>query len=257
MQSRVSVGRAYGERLGHLSRHRQTELLYDELEGLRAVVQKGIDGYAFRKAFVGAGGYERDWERLVAPVVKTSTGQGRARAPRTAVAEPEDDGLLQALAAVPDVDQPGELQQEAGGTPESDGDPWAGRPCERIPASDRCDLVLCEMSHRTLGVKVEGVFGAGGHGGGRLVEEIRQALDRGVSAVLLDLSDIEALRIDSTAPLVACQMSVERVSGRLALVTPPGAAGGLIEATGLTRQIKCFDDLTSALAELAPADELP
>ncbi|MFQ5810310.1 MAG: STAS domain-containing protein, partial [Armatimonadota bacterium] len=236
MQSRVSVGRAYGERLGHLSRHGQRELLCSELEGLRAIVQKGIDGYAFRKAFVGAGGWERDWERLVAPVVKTSTVRRRAPAPRTAVAEPEDDGLLQALAAVPDPDQPEAPRHEAVDASEADADPWAGRPCETVPASDRCNLILCEISRHVLGVKVQGVFGAGGHGGGQLIEQIRQAVDQGVSAVLLDLSGIEALRIDGTAPLVACQVSVERVGGHLTLVAPPGAAGGLLEATGLARR---------------------
>jgi hypothetical protein len=257
VQSRVSVGRAYGERLGHLSRHRKTELLHGELDGLREVVRKGIDGYAFRKAFVGAGGYPRDWDRYVAPVVKSSSVPTRAPLPRVVVADAEDDGLMEALAAVPNVGEPGEGQREAGAQPVSSDDPWAGQPCETIAASERCRLVVCELSTHTLGVRVQGVFGGGEHGGAQLIEEIRRALDRGVSAVLLDLRGIQALRLDSTGPLVACQVSVERVSGRLALVSPEGAAGGLLEATGLARRVKCFDDLASALDELGGADGLP
>ena len=242
MQSKVGLARVYGERMGHLSRHGHIKVLCKELEEIRPVAQQRVDGYAFRKAFIGAGGSMRDWERLVAPVIKGSAA--RASAARTAVAESEDDSVCEAPAELP------VLQEAVDSTSESDDDPWAGRPCERVPAANGCSLTLCEISDRTLGVRVHGVFGAGGHGGGQLIEQIREALDRGVSVVVLDLSGLQAMRIDSTGPLVACQVSVERVGGRLVVVTPGGAAGGLLQATGLTQRMTCFDDVTSAMAEL-------
>ncbi len=133
--------------------------------------------------------------------------------------------------------------------------PWAVLPCRRIRASGRCMLSVCEVSPRIVGVRVEGVFGGGRHGGARLEEEVRRGMERGASGVLLDLSSVSALRIDSAPPLIACQVNAERAEGRMAMVTPPGAAGGLIVASGVADRVECFDSVTAALAYLSVLDE--
>jgi hypothetical protein len=45
-------------------------------------------------------------------------------------------------------------------------------------------------------------------------------------------------------------MSVQQRGGRLALVMPDGAAGGLLIATGVNKRVECFEDMESALAYL-------
>ncbi|MGD8240049.1 MAG: STAS domain-containing protein [Armatimonadota bacterium] len=253
MQSKIGLARMYGERIGHLSRHGQMALLHKELEELGRAMNGGADAYAFRKSFLGAGGTEEHWYTYVEPAV--ATGDAPVLEPTAAVAvdEAEADRLWQDLAGVSARADEAGLKESVERPADAVHDPWALRPAETVRVSDQCALHLCEIAPRVLGIRVEGVFGGGEHGGARLTEEVRGAIQGGRSAVLLDLSGVTGLRIDSSGPLVSCQVSVSRVQGQFALVMPPGAAGGLIEATGLRDRMACFEDLAAALAHVALA----
>jgi anti-anti-sigma factor len=186
----------------------------------------------------------------VADVVNATPPQVRVAVREIAPDDSDQDRLWQELAgqrieveeAVP------EESEERTAPPVQDI--WTDRPCERIQASEECVLTKCEVGEGTVGLRIEGEFGAGEHGGARLMEQLRAAVETGVQSVLLDLSGVTALRLDGAAPLVSCQVSLERVGGRLALVTPDAAIGRLLHVSGLTERIRCFDDMPSALAYL-------
>ena len=166
-----------------------------------------------------------------------------------------DDDLWRELIESPPLVPATQADKDADRREKVAEDPWAVLPCRRIRASGKCVLSVCEVSPRIVGVRVEGVFGGGRHGGARLEEEVRRGMERGASDVLLDFSSVSALRMDSAPPLVACQVNAEGAGGRMAMVTPPGAAGGLIVASGVADRVECFDNVTAALAYLSVLDE--
>ena len=250
MTTDLHTARTSGERIGHLSRHARTDMLCEELSYMRCALHPGPGRWAFRKSFFGAGGTKEHWDRYVTGILDGTDAELTSPARVRTAVEPNEDRLWQELVrqALPLAATDAEVTSTDHG-PETPADLWAAVVRERVRAQE-CELAIGNLSEHVVGAQVQGVFGGGEHGGGALVERVRAALEAGASGLLLDMSGVSAVRLDCLGPVIACQVNVEGVGGRVAVVMPEGAAGGLMEATGLARRVRCFDDAIAAAAYL-------
>ncbi len=146
-------------------------------------------------------------------------------------------------------------EAEESAEPEPAGDDVDEQAEDAVELSNDSSLSVSQIAQHGLAVKVEGSFGAGQYGGSRFLDEVGNAVEAGTSGVLLDLSGLSTLRPDSTAPILAAQIKVQAVGGQLAIVRPSGSPAAILDATGLTQRIDCFDDENSALEFLMPVCE--
>ncbi len=249
MTASSHLTRVYGERMGRLSRRGHLDKLCEELGIIAPVLEGGLAQAAFRESFFGAGGQQEDWDKYVAAIARAAALQSESApmAVRDEVAS-EEDALWQELTGELAEAEDGALDEAVGSAVEAAAEGLVEQVGETVEAAEDCRLSKWEVGEKALVVKVEGSFGAGEHGGARLLEEVGRVADAGVSGVVLDLSALSTLRLDSPAAIVACQMKAEGVGGRLALVRPCGAAAAaLLKATGVTRVMECFDDVNGAL----------
>ncbi|MFQ5808744.1 MAG: hypothetical protein ACE5JM_03905 [Armatimonadota bacterium] len=287
MAASANLARLHGERIGHLSRYDSTDLLREELAAVAGLLQQAPVKFAFRKAFFGAGGKEEHWEKYASPLLETTASAAPLPAPvqdaaslsddvpagEPVLSEPEAPPTAEDALQVPTTDAQMVDDPE---TPEEDL-PWDQLTAELAEAeetaevnageqttagemaetslSDECSLDVSQMADRGIAVKVKGSFGAGEYGGSRFLEEVTNAVQAGAAGVLLDLSRLSALRPDCSAPILACQIKLQSVGGRLAVVQPPDDTFAILDATGLTERVECFADEADAVAYLQPVCE--
>jgi hypothetical protein len=287
MAASANLARLHGERIGHLSRYDSTDLLREELAALVGLLQAAPAKFAFRKAFFGAGGKEEHWGKYASPLLEANASAAPLATPVQDAAPTSDD----VAAGEPVLSHPGgspmaeEVQQARADDAETADDaeipeenlPWDQLTAELAEAEaapdaeadeqttagemaetdlcDECSLNVMQVADRGIAVKVEGSFGAGEYGGSRFLEEVNSAVQAGAAGVLLDLSQLSALRPDCSAPILACQIKLQSVGGRLAVVQPPEDTLAILDATGLTERVDCFDGESDAMAYLQPVWE--
>jgi len=289
MAASANLARLHGERIGHLSRYDSTDLLREELAAVAGLLQAAPIRFAFRKAFFGAGGKEEHWDRYAAPLLEARTSAPAASplSPSAQEAVPGPDLVTVAEPMLPPSEpmvlmgedaldaQPDEPDVTGDAEVKEEELPWDQLTAELAETEDsaedasRADLVVektsdaTELSHdcslsvsqiaeHGLAVKVEGSFGAGEYGGSRFLEEVSNAVQAGAAGVMLDLSRLSALRPDCSAPILACCLKLQGVGGRFAVVQPPCDTLAILDATGLTERVDCFEDENSALEFLQP-----
>ena len=291
MAASANLARLHGERIGHLSRYDSTDLLRDELAAIAGLMQAAPVKFAFRKAFFGAGGKEEHWTKYAAPLMDANASASAASplpaSPQDSLTRPHPfvvpgPAMSPPVPTVSMVDEAVEPPTDEPAAPDEAEVPEESLPWEQLTAelaqaepkresvsvtqtavgemaqtelSTDCSLRVSQLADRGLAVKVEGSFGAGAYGGSRFLEEVNGAVQAGTSGVLLDLSRLSALRPDCSAPILACHIKLQSVGGRLAVIQPPDDAYSILEATGLTERVNCFDDEESAVVYLQPVCE--
>ena len=85
---------------------------------------------------------------------------------------------------------------------------------------------------------------------GRLKEAVQEAIGRGTSDVVLDLTGIRYMDSTRLGELIAAHITVSRVGGRLKLAATPSRVLELLTLAGLDGIFERFDTVEDAAASL-------
>ena len=85
---------------------------------------------------------------------------------------------------------------------------------------------------------------------GRLKETVQNALGRGMTDVVLDLTGIRYMDSTRLGELIAAHVTVSRVGGRLKLAATPPRVVELLTLAGLDGIFERFDSVEDAAASL-------